>query len=65
VRVWEAESGLLFEVADDGAGLAAESAHGAGFTNMRDRVGAIGGSLRIESPAGHGTRVLGKIPLDS
>jgi signal transduction histidine kinase len=62
VRVWEEEGGLLFEVADDGAGFA-DDGGGAGLTNMRDRLGAIGGSLRVESQPGHGTKVVGTIPL--
>lgn len=64
VRVWEEAGGLLFEIADNGVGLVPEHAkRGAGFTNMRDRLGAIGGSLRLESAAGGGTRVIGAIPL--
>jgi signal transduction histidine kinase len=64
VRVSENEAGLLFEVSDDGAGFDPDrSAPGAGLTNMTDRVGAIGGSLRIEASPGHGARIAGAIPL--
>jgi signal transduction histidine kinase len=35
---------------------------GAGFTNMLDRLGALGGSLRVESAEGKGTRVVGLVP---
>ncbi|MFY9586348.1 MAG: histidine kinase, partial [Actinomycetota bacterium] len=64
VRVWEQEGGLLFEVSDDGAGFDVRNSKlGAGFTNMNDRVGAIGGSLRVESAPGQGTKVAGAIPL--
>src|SRR5439155_12453925 len=64
IRVWEEEGGLLFEVADDGAGFdVRQRSAGAGFTNMNDRLGAIGGSLRVESTPGRGTRLLGTIPL--
>jgi len=60
----EKEGALLFEVVDSGAGLdPAHAAHGVGMTNMRDRLEAIGGELRIESTGGAGTRVLGTIPL--
>lgn len=31
--------------------------------NMSDRIGALGGSLHIESSPGQGTRVTGKVPL--
>jgi signal transduction histidine kinase len=64
VRVTEKEGGLLFEVSDDGAGFdPAAGGWGSGLTNMTDRLGGIGGSLRIESSPGQGTRVAGTIPL--
>ena len=64
IRVWEQEGGLLFEVSDDGAGFDVRGSKvGAGFTNMSDRVGAIGGTLRVESAIGQGTTVGGAIPL--
>ena len=66
VRVWEKEGGLVFEISDDGAGFdPAAVARGAGLTNMTDRLGAIGGTLRIESGPGRGTRIAGAIPLDA
>ena len=64
IRVREGEGGLLFEVADDGAGFdPAAEMHGAGLANMTDRLGAIGGSLRIESSPGEGARIAGAIPV--
>jgi signal transduction histidine kinase len=64
VRLSEKEGGLLFEVSDDGAGFdPATGEWGSGLTNMTDRLGGIGGSLRIESAPGQGTRVAGTIPL--
>jgi signal transduction histidine kinase len=64
IRLWEEEDALLFEVADDGSGLdPALAGSGTGFTNMRDRLEAIGGGLRIESTLSRGTRVTGTIPL--
>ena len=65
VSLWEAEA-LHFEVRDDGAGLPAGQSHaseGAGLTNMRDRIGAMGGTLAIESHPGEGTRVMGAVPV--
>jgi signal transduction histidine kinase len=60
-----ANGGLFFDVADDGAGFDATGARaGVGITNMRDRVGAIGGSLSIDSSPGGGTTVSGSIPLE-
>jgi signal transduction histidine kinase len=55
----------MFEIGDDGAGLdPTRSQRGAGLTNMRDRLGAVGGDLRIESTLGRGTRVVGAIPVE-
>jgi signal transduction histidine kinase len=67
ITVREDEGALLFEVSDDGAGfdLATGAHHGHGFVNMRDRVGAIGGSITVESSPGHGTKIIGRIPLAS
>jgi signal transduction histidine kinase len=64
VRIWEESGGLLFAVADDGPGFDVRLAqHGHGFTNMTDRLGAIGGSVRWESELGHGTAIRGSVPL--
>jgi PAS domain S-box-containing protein len=63
ITVWQ-EEGVHFEVVDDGAGLpAGYVGHGAGLTHMRDRLGAMGGTLAIESNFGHGTRVMGAVPI--
>jgi signal transduction histidine kinase len=65
VRIWEEAGGLLFEVSDDGAGIQpGPHGEGAGLTNMRDRLGAVGGTLRVESN-GHGTRVHGAVPMSA
>jgi signal transduction histidine kinase len=58
VAVWP---DLRVEVADDGIGGAHEQA-GSGLMTLRDRVEATGGTLRIESPADGGTRVVAAIP---
>jgi signal transduction histidine kinase len=65
VDVREEAGGLLFAVVDDGRGFdqALRSERGAGFVNMADRVGAIGGSVEIQSTPSRGTRVSGRIPL--
>jgi signal transduction histidine kinase len=64
VRIWEDSGGLLFAVSDDGPGFDAESARkGHGFVNMADRLGAIGGTVRWQSEAGHGAQIRGSIPL--
>ena len=64
IRVREDAHALLFDVTDDGVGFNSAAANGGvGFTNMNDRVGALGGKLCVESAPGHGTRVSGEIPL--
>jgi signal transduction histidine kinase len=65
LAVWEDAGGLLFEVADNGVGfdMGARTAPGAGFVNMGDRVGAIGGTFSVRSAPGQGTRISGRIPL--
>jgi signal transduction histidine kinase len=58
-----AEDGRLeVEVSDDGIG-GADTANGSGIQGLRDRVGALGGRLQIESPEAGGTRVRATIPL--
>lgn len=52
-----------FTVTDDGVGFDTES-HGQGQTNMRDRMGALGGDITIISAPGAGTRVSGWVPVD-
>jgi signal transduction histidine kinase len=53
---------LSLEVADDGVGGADPSA-GTGLRGLDDRVQAFGGSLRVISSAGEGTRILAQLPV--
>jgi signal transduction histidine kinase len=53
---------LRVEVADEGAG-GADPARGTGLRGLDDRVRAIGGTLRIESREGAGTRVIAELPV--
>lgn len=66
VRLSPEDHVLVFEVCDDGPGFEPGSrADGAGLTNMRDRVGALGGTLQVETRRGRGTCVRGVLPLVS
>jgi signal transduction histidine kinase len=58
------EGGLAFEVRDDGRGFdQAATPPGTGLLNVRDRVTALGGSVRIESAPHAGTLVAGVLPV--
>jgi len=63
VAVHEEDGRISFEIADDGAGMARSTGDGSGLSNMRDRVAAAGGAVRIESAVRRGTRVVGALPL--
>jgi signal transduction histidine kinase len=65
LRVWEEPGVVLFEVSDSGRGfdVAGSKGLGAGFVNMKDRVGAIGGTVDVRSAPGEGTTVSGRIPV--
>jgi signal transduction histidine kinase len=66
VQIREDHDVLAFDVQDTGAGFeVASQTRGAGMTNMMDRVGAVGGALRVDSSPGRGTTVSGSIPLRS
>jgi signal transduction histidine kinase len=54
---------LLFSVHDDGAGAPGGIVRaGAGITNMRDRLAAVGGGVAVRSSIGAGTVVRGHVP---
>lgn len=64
VRVWSESATLFFQVADDGPGFdSAATPRGHGLTNMADRLGAIGGTVRWRSSPGGGVEVSGSVPL--
>jgi len=66
VHVWKDDGQLLFEVVDSGAGFEEQEAgKGVGLTNMKDRLGAVGGILEVESAPGKGTRIRGSVPLSA
>ena len=54
---------IHFAISDDGVGLdPSDRGDGDGLIGMRDRVGAVGGTLEIASSPGRGTTVRGTIP---
>jgi two-component system, NarL family, sensor kinase len=54
---------LTFSVTDDGCGFdSSRAAPGNGLTNMRDRIGSLGGRLSVEASAHRGVRVHGAVP---
>jgi signal transduction histidine kinase len=61
VEVTRRARDVLVEIVDDGVGGADES-KGSGLRGLADRVEALGGTLRVWSPAGGGTRVRAEIP---
>jgi signal transduction histidine kinase len=55
---------LVLEVADDGPGYdAGRESGGQGRQNMTDRVGAVGGAVRIDTTPGAGTVVRAEVPV--
>jgi signal transduction histidine kinase len=55
---------LRIEIADDGIGGAAYGT-GSGLRGIADRIEALNGQLRIDSPAGGGTRLIAELPCAS
>ncbi|MGH3264718.1 MAG: ATP-binding protein, partial [Trebonia sp.] len=65
------QAGILFEVADDGAGMsrarprrALDRGH-VGLASIAMRVEALGGSFQLTSSPGEGTRVRAVIPVET
>jgi signal transduction histidine kinase len=61
VKAWVEDSVLHVDVRDDGVGGARPD--GTGLLGLNDRVAALGGRLRVESPSGRGTRIAATLPL--
>jgi PAS domain S-box-containing protein len=62
VVVAEDGAGLRISVRDDGVG-GADFAGGTGLVGLKDRVEALGGRIRVESPRGAGTSIEVELPL--
>jgi signal transduction histidine kinase len=54
---------LTVLVHDNGIGLSPAAGNGQGLTNLRDRVEALGGRLRVASEPGAGTSVHAELPI--
>jgi signal transduction histidine kinase len=61
VTVRRAGGRVAVEIADDGVG-GADAAHGSGLRGLADRVGALDGTLSLDSPPGRGTRLRVELP---
>jgi signal transduction histidine kinase len=70
IRAWKENHVLCCSVRDDGAGFdssqirMATGRKGLGLVAMRERVSAIGGTVRIESRPDHGTELSIRLPLE-
>jgi len=53
---------LLLSIRDDGVG-GADPTRGSGLTGLRDRIEALGGKIKIDSPPGRGTDIEVEIPI--
>jgi signal transduction histidine kinase len=53
---------VRLSIDDDGVG-GADPSRGSGLVGLRDRVEAIGGTLKVQSPPGDGTHVTVELPL--
>ena len=62
VRVSVGHGRVRAEVADDGRGGASPEG-GSGLQGLADRVGALGGTLSVDSIPGEGTRLAAELPL--
>jgi PAS domain S-box-containing protein len=64
LRVRESGGQIEIEVSDDGVGFEPNMVReGFGLVGMRERAALLGGSLRIDSARGSGTKVQAQIPL--
>jgi signal transduction histidine kinase len=54
---------MQLAIRDDGIG-GADPANGSGLVGLSDRIAALGGTLEVSSPAGHGTTLLIQIPAE-
>jgi signal transduction histidine kinase len=60
IALSERNGAVDLEVSDDGRGFAGE--HGVGLTGMSERLGALGGGMRIANAVGGGARLAVRLP---
>jgi signal transduction histidine kinase len=58
------DGGIRLAIADDGVGLPPALRSGVGLQSMRERAEELGGECRVESPAGGGTLVRVRLPVE-
>ena len=63
VRVEVGEDWVTVTVSDDGVG-GADPTRGTGLNGLSDRVGALDGTLRVDSRPGEGTRISAEMPIE-
>jgi signal transduction histidine kinase len=63
VSLAQRNGSLLLSIRDDGVG-GADPCHGSGLVGLHDRVEALSGTIRIDSPPGGGTSLVVNLPLD-
>jgi two-component system sensor histidine kinase UhpB len=62
IRVTRERDAIRVAVEDDGTGLSGHHGNGMGIKGMRERLAAVGGTLRLEAHADGGTLLLAEIP---
>jgi signal transduction histidine kinase len=64
IRLYTDADELHLDVRDDGSGFDVASVDGGiGLENMRDRLGAVGGRVEIDSHPGQGTLIAAAAPV--
>jgi signal transduction histidine kinase len=63
ISVERRDRNLVLSVRDDGVG-GVDPARGSGIVGLTDRVEALGGSLRVDSRPGKGTKITAELPLE-
>lgn len=62
VRIGRDNGHLRVEIWDDGSGFDPARSSGSGIAGLRDRLEALGGSLRVEPRPGGGSLLVGRVP---